>query len=362
MRFAVLTALCLALTLGCDGDPVTDAGPPPTDAGAQDAGTDAGPEDAGVDAGRACDGPPGLYVDPDCTIVDPALEPFEPRFELWTDGAHKDRWIYLPPGMQIDTTNPDQWVFPVGTRVYKNFTVDGIRVETRLLEKTSAGVGVAAWTARTFLWNAAQNAVMDVTNAAPAVRENVLGTNHDIPDGATCLRCHIGQNGNDMVNGFSAFQLNHGEAGVTLTALNAGRLTAMIPLANAQVPGGADDVAALGYLHTNCGNCHREGGDPAAALRMFYMRLLVGQSATVEDTTTFRTGVNVPSSITFGAALCRFMPGDAANSVAIHRASTREPGVLMPPVGTEVVHEAGMTILRTWVNGLTVLPDAACTP
>ena len=137
-----------------------------------------------------------------------------------------------------------------------------MRVETRLLEKTADGVGVAAWAPRTFLWNAEGTAVTEVTNAAPAVRENVLGTNHDIPDGATCLRCHIGQNGHDMVNGFSAFQLNHDDSGVTLQALlDRGRLTTPIARADAQVPGTATDVAALGYLHANCGYCHRPGGD-----------------------------------------------------------------------------------------------------
>lgn len=361
MRVAVTLALVLAC--GCDPEGGDDAG---TDAGLEDAGPfDAGTDgggDAGFDAGT-CDGPPGLYVDSACTTVSAELEPFEPRFELWADGAAKERWIFLPEGTTIDTTNPDRWVFPVGTRIYKNFAVGGLRVETRVLEKTSAGVGVSAWTPRTFLWNMEGTSATDVTNEAASVRENVLGTDHDIPDGATCLRCHIGQNGDDMVNGFSAIQLNHDGAGVTLQALlDRSRLTMAIARDDAQVPGTAVDVAALGYMHANCGHCHREGGDPAAALRMFYMWLEVGASATVEDTTAFRTGVNQLSSITFGPALCRFMPGNSTNSVAVHRAGSREAGVSMPPVGTEMIHPEGLASLRAWVDALTVAPDATCSP
>ncbi|MCB9592335.1 MAG: hypothetical protein H6719_06355 [Sandaracinaceae bacterium] len=362
LRAVVLITVIATLSLGCDpDDPMVDAGPPPTDAGT-DAGEDAG-YDAGVDAGAPCDGPPDLYIDPECTIVGPGIRAYTPRFELWADGATKERWIYLPEGTQIDTADPDHWVYPVGTRLYKTFSLGGMRLETRILEKTSAGVGVASWTPSVYAWNAEGTAVTDVTNAAPAVRENVLGTDHDIPDGALCLRCHIGQNGHDMINGFTAFQLNHDDAGVNYqTLLDEGRIANPFSRSDAVVPGDATAVAALGYLHTNCGYCHRPGGDPAAALRMFYMRLEVGASATVEDTTTYRTGVNNVSSITFGSALCRYMPGDSTNSVAIHRASSRMAGVQMPPVATEMVHEAGIATLRAWIDGLTVAPAAECTP
>lgn len=366
MRVASLLALAGALTLGCDPDPGTDAGTDAgggVDAGETDAGVDAGPTDAGFDAGPPCDGPPGLYVDPDCQVVNPELEPYAPRFVLWTDGATKERWIYLPEGSTIDTTNPDLWVYPVGTRLYKQFSLDGQRLETRIWEKTSAGVGVASWTPRSFLWNEEGTAVTEVTNAADAVRMNVLGTNHDIPSAAECLRCHIGQNGHDIVNGFSAIQLNHDDSGVNLQALlDRGRLTSPIARTDAQVPGDAAAVAALGYMHANCGYCHRPGGDPAAALRMFYMRLEVGASATVEDTTTFRTGVNQVSSITVADALCRFMPGNSMNSVAVARANSRTAGLQMPPLGTEMVHDEGVASIRAWVDSLTVPAAAECIP
>jgi predicted neuraminidase len=60
---------------------------------------------------------------------------YRPKYELWSDGSTKQRFIYLPPNTQIDTTNPDRWAFPQGTRLYKTFSIDGLRLETRVSEK-----------------------------------------------------------------------------------------------------------------------------------------------------------------------------------------------------------------------------------
>ena len=53
-----------------------------------------------------------------------------PTEALWSDGAVKRRFIYLPPGTTIDTTNMDEWVFPVGTKFWKEFSVDGRKLRT----------------------------------------------------------------------------------------------------------------------------------------------------------------------------------------------------------------------------------------
>ena len=55
---------------------------------------------------------------------------FTPTWRLWTDGAVKRRWVSLPPGGTIDTSDPDRWVFPVGTRFFKEFAApDGTLLE-----------------------------------------------------------------------------------------------------------------------------------------------------------------------------------------------------------------------------------------
>src|SRR5688572_23474543 len=59
----------------------------------------------------------GLYADAAMRAVAATNLPFAPQYPLWTDGAQKRRWIYLPPGTTIDASNPDAWQFPIGTRV-----------------------------------------------------------------------------------------------------------------------------------------------------------------------------------------------------------------------------------------------------
>ena len=73
-----------------------------------------------------------------------ANRPFSPQYPLWSDGAAKARWIYLPPGTAIDATDPSEWAFPVGTRFWKEFTFGGRKVETRFLWRASAGRWVFA--------------------------------------------------------------------------------------------------------------------------------------------------------------------------------------------------------------------------
>jgi len=85
-------------------------------------------------------------------IDGPNVREFRPRFELWSDAARKRRFIALPAGEQIDTSDMDNWRFPVGTKLWKEFEVEGVRVETRLLQKT--GAGAEDWLTQAYVWTA----------------------------------------------------------------------------------------------------------------------------------------------------------------------------------------------------------------
>jgi len=83
MRAAIAVLL---LACGC-----TTASEPPQDA----------PRDTLFDT--------GLCLDRACTqIASDAIE-YQPRFELWANGATKRRWIQLPAGAKIDTSDMDHW-------------------------------------------------------------------------------------------------------------------------------------------------------------------------------------------------------------------------------------------------------------
>lgn len=62
----------------------------------------------------------GLYADESLSTLGDGVVPYRPRFELWSDGASKRRWIRLPPGAVVDTTDMDDWGFPSGTKLWKH--------------------------------------------------------------------------------------------------------------------------------------------------------------------------------------------------------------------------------------------------
>src|SRR5688572_27347644 len=83
---------------------------------------------AGARPGPARLSDTGLFVAGSSAEVHPENISFSPQYPLWTDGATKRRWIRLPRGKFIDASRPDAWKFPVGTRLWKEFSF-GRRVE-----------------------------------------------------------------------------------------------------------------------------------------------------------------------------------------------------------------------------------------
>ncbi len=305
---------------------------------------DASDPDAATDAAivEPCDGPPGLYADADCTELADDVQFYAPRYVLWSDGADKERYVSIPEGEQIDTSDPDEWVYPVGTRFWKTFLIDDMRVETRYFEKTSPATGVPGWSIRTFRWNAEQDEVEEVFDG----EQNVLSTNHDIPPLNECNECH--QNRTDIVASFTAIQLNHDDAEVSLgDLLRDDLLTDAIALSDAEIPGTASEQEALGYLHANCGNCHGTG----IRRRPTPMVLWVNTGlSSVQETGTYSTAVDQP--VTGMPSMTLIEPGEPDMSFVVARISSRENGVQMPPIGTEVVHSDGVTLIRNWISGL----------
>ena len=49
----------------------------------------------------------GLYADFAAKVIGPEATLFAPTHKLWSDGATKRRWVRLPPGTRIDTSNMD---------------------------------------------------------------------------------------------------------------------------------------------------------------------------------------------------------------------------------------------------------------
>jgi hypothetical protein len=290
----------------------------------------------------------GLYSNWSSGTIAPGVVPFDPGIFLWADGAVKTRYIYLPPGTTIDTSNMDEWTFPVGTKLWKQFVLSGLKVETRYLYKTAT-----SWLWTTYQWSVDQTTATELTYGMT----NVNGTTYEIPNHAACQTCHQGRI--DFVLGFEAIGLSTPIAtGLNMSALMANNLITNPPSAPLVIPGDATASAALGWLHANCGNaCHNASPDALAGWTGFYMRLSASGLASVQATTTYRTGVNVPAGYVpaDGGMLMLIAAGNPSDSCVTFRDNHRDTegeGVQMPPIDTHVVDTAGVELVSDWISSL----------
>ena len=145
----------------------------------------------------------GLFADAHSQALQADVVAFSPQYPLWSDGADKHRWLRLPPGTTIDARDPDAWVFPVGTQLWKSFLHDGRAVETRYIERRADG----RWRYAVYLWNAqgTQAALAPARGAVLAVPQ-APGGRYDVPGRADCLACH--DSAAVPVLGFTALQLS----------------------------------------------------------------------------------------------------------------------------------------------------------
>ncbi|HET7291140.1 MAG TPA: hypothetical protein VFM88_01820 [Vicinamibacteria bacterium] len=302
----------------------------------------------------------GLYTNIATQQIDPQNRFFAPQYVLWSDGGTKGRWLRLPTGTRIDSSDMNRWVFPVGTKIWKEFVFQGRRVETRLMEKIAPGEGTAAWSFRTFQWRAdGSDAELASADGVRDVAPTAFGTQHDLPSQAQCTQCH--NRGGDAVLGFSALQLSDAldplaqrpAESVTVDDLvDQGLLThapATDPRIAADTPSGR---YAMGYLHANCGNCHNPGGTAGFLTMDLFHR---EGTRSERDEQAYRTTVNrlttayvIPG---LGASESfRIKPGSTSQSAILVRMNHRSDAHAMPPIGSEVPDEAGIRAVTDWVR------------
>jgi len=297
----------------------------------------------------------GLYADAATKTLAPGVLPFSPQYPLWSDGATKRRWIRLPEGTAIDASDPDAWVFPIGTRVWKQFSFER-PIETRYMELQPDG----RWLYATYRWNEEGNAAaLAPERGVKRVTESRPGVPYGLPAVADCRACH--DSGASAVLGFSALQLSSDRdpAAPHATAPEAGsvdlaelvRRGLLVGLPPALAAGtlrvrAATPTArtALGYLHGNCSHCHNPRS-PIANLGLFLdvradgtpdaLASAVGQPSHYRPT---GTGIEV-----------RVVPGHPAESLLIARVSSRNPVRQMPPMATRVVDEEALALLTRWI-------------
>lgn len=300
----------------------------------------------------------GLYEEIATKRLARGVASFQPQYPLWSDGARKRRWIALPPGTAIDGSDPDAWIFPVGTRLWKEFAFDR-RVETRYLERTSEG-----WRFATYLWLSDES---DALLAPKAGQRGVAtidgGKGYDLPARSECVACHEGNV--SPVLGFSALQLATdrdpgalhaeplGKEDVDLAALLARGWLHNLPAAWSErspviAARSADERAALGYLHGNCSSCHNRRGALAELDFSLEVRLDSGEAKSdALQTAVERTARFQPAG---SPQLLRLTPGTPEESLLLRRISRRDPVTQMPPLGSRLVDRAAVELITRWIR------------
>lgn len=130
----------------------------------------------------------GLYVAGSVADHRPGIETFTPQYPLWSDGAVKRRWIRLPAGSAIDASRPAVWDFPAGTTFWKEFSKDGRRVETRMIERNADG----AWRFVAYIWNEDGTDAVLANPLRPTRLTLPDGARYAVPSEADCRACHEG--------------------------------------------------------------------------------------------------------------------------------------------------------------------------
>lgn len=309
----------------------------------------------------------GLYSDWSTKTIAPDHLPFSPQYPLWSDGATKSRWMNLPPGGFIDGSNPDVWTFPIGTRFWKEFRF-GRRAETRFIERTREG-----WQFASYVWSS------DETEATLApelgIRQSVSirdGVRHAIPSRVDCRACH--EAGPVRALGVSTLQLSsdrdpmapHVEppplGAVDLQQLIARKLVRGLPAHLTTAPrivaATPTSRAALGYLHSNCGSCHTGAGEMASLA--FALNYTFEQRGGATPPALL-TSVGRPSLFKVSSLpeiIDRVRPGNPDTSMLVTRMASRNPAIQMPPLGTRIVDDEALGLIRRWITGDLVAPTA----
>lgn len=299
----------------------------------------------------------GLYSDWASRTLRCGVTEYAPAYELWADGAAKQRYVWLPPGATIDVSNPDDFDYPVGTRFWKEFHVgpEGSQKlgETRLMLRATAG-----WLYTSYVWSEDGEAATQVNEGVP----DLFGTGHTVPSREQCKTCHLGRD--EFILGWDFIMLGPGATGVTAQSLaDEGRLSGLEPAwLTLALPGDEVEQAALTYLHANCGvSCHNTTPDATGNPSGLYLRLEVDALGDVLSTGA-AGGINhLPGPNAMFSDLPNqpelpyydFRPLDPERSLVLARMQFRGSETAMPPLGTHVADPAGVAMVQAWIESMT---------
>ncbi len=290
----------------------------------------------------------GFFADAGGRVPTDGLIEYALNTPLYSDGADKLRYVYVPDGLSVVSDGDGLLQFPVGSAIVKTFafgtSADQRFIETRVLLHRADG-----WVALPYRWNEDQTqATLALAGARlPITRPDGVEVNYRIPNKNECKTCHS-KDGEVIPIGPKVRNLSP----QFLVALRERGALATIPAADRAMPvwgdrAGNPDTASLarGYLDVNCAHCHQPGG----------MASNSGLDLRWEQDDPHAIGILKPPVAAgrgAGGHRVSIAPGDPDASIMVHRMSSTEPGIAMPELSRSTNDEEGIAIVRKWIAGM----------
>ena len=277
---------------------------------------------------------------------------------LFTDFAHKYRYVFIPDGKKIYFKNMDVFDLPIGSVLVKVFALPDNSSETiievRLLIHRENG-----WVTLPYQWNTQTlDAKLNLNGASIPFemnyQEQFYAGTYVIPTYGDCQTCHMDNNTNQPI-GPKARNLNKpieydGQFMNQLTLWKNLNLLDGLPDDLSSIdtaPDWQDENANLqdrakAYLDVNCAHCHSDGGAGAlSGLRLEYWRKDIDYSHGVCN-----------SSHGWRGGGFDIWPGDGEISSIPIRMRHTDPKDRMPPIGRSLVDEQAAALVSSWIDSL----------
>lgn len=310
--------------------------------------------------------------------------PYAPASSLFSDYAHKKRFVWMPVGSK-GTYNGDDKVLelPVGAALIKTFYYDNVQpdnttriVETRVMIRKADG-----WIFADYVWNTAQTeAYYDLAGSYTPISwkddNNVIrNVDYRIPTEVQCIICHKQK----QMNGTTEITINI-PIGIKPQNLNydynygtesKNQLTKWIEKGylenNFSLPTeenttvNYNDVTksvslrARSYLDINCAHCHQV--DRHCDYRP--MRFDFKDTGAPNGLGLTNSGVCVATADMqdFPPALSSIVkPGNINRSMMYYRLNTTNEAYRMPLHGRTLIHEEGVALIEQWINSIPSCP------
>ncbi len=291
--------------------------------------------------------------------------PYDLNSSLFTDYAHKKRFVWMPEGVNATYVNDSETLnFPTGTVLIKSFYYDSVQpanttriIETRLLIKKDN-----AWIFANYVWNEDQTeAVLNTdgsyTNVSWMENGTAKSANYRIPSESECLTCHKTNDspvpiGPKPQNLDKMFAYADGQEDQLSRWVDEGYLddkpTDVVSTVDWTDTSKPLELRVRSYIDINCAHCHKENSH----CDYMSMRFAFSETGTPQN-----LGICVPPQDIINPSLTYIVAKrNVLRSALAYRIKSVVPNERMPLLGRTIVHDEAVAMITEWITSM----DSPC--